>query len=167
MPKSKLLIAAAGICFAMAPLASAADIAVSKHVIAEEPDPEKSENNAQLLIGGLHARPIYVDWRIVTDGESESCEKTLAESKTAGSFQFSPYGYVHALVVVVIPAKDRAPLFEMNCQYRTDPAVGHDLRHRGLFYVLKTEIPTADSFELRALDAGTADIAALARVGAF
>ena len=162
-----LFVAAAGALLVTDSTAIASDIVLSKRVIADEADFDKSEKRALPLLQRLNSALVYIDWMIVSDGTPETCERVLGEAQKAGSLQFNPYSYHHALIEIVIPKNETFPLFEMNCQYRVEPIVGYDFRIRGLFYVLKTDIPTAQSFQLRSVHTTTDDISKLVRAGAF
>ena len=151
--------------------AGAAEVAVSKQVISVSTDAATAEKAFRQLERKLERRLIYIDWTISagTHQTEVACGKTLEEStKLPDQMLTVPaFGYAHATISVAQGDPKSFPLNEINCQYRVEPAVGYDLRIRGLYYVLKTAIPTANEYTLRPISGDLEDIEDLRRAGAF
>jgi hypothetical protein len=152
--------------------ANAADIEVSKITILAHADANAAERSFQRLERRLDRKFLYIDWIVKTgkpEQSEEVCQKSLDESIKSPdqTITVPAFGYTHATIKVRPGDPKSFPLNAANCQYRTDPVVGYDLRVRGLYYVLKTEGPTVIEYRLRPISGDLDDIAQLRRAGAF
>jgi hypothetical protein len=152
--------------------AGAAEIEISKVTITTHTDADAAERPFRRLERRLDRKFLYIDWIIKTGsaGQSEeACRKALDESMKSPdqTITVPAFGYTRALIKVRPGDPKSFPLNAANCQYRTVPVAGYDLRIRGLYYVLKTEIPTANEYRLRPVNGDLDDIAQLRRTGAF
>lgn len=133
----------------------AADFVVSKATLATESELETAMEKSTALTTGFG--PVtYVDWTIPYNLETEQCE-----DPQSGSFAFSAYGDYHALVDVTPGDPAAFPLNDISCE-------GPErLRIRGLYYVLVSAIPEANTYEFRPLPVTLETIAQLKAAGAL
>jgi hypothetical protein len=132
-------------------------IAISKLVFTPEADAGDAQDKAVATLTGL-GPVVYVDWTIPYDMDEEQCEW---EGEAGSGFSFHAFGSFHYPVHVVTADAVDAPLNEVACK---SP---EQLRIRGLYYVMQSDIPTAMMTELRPLPATVEIIVDLAAAGAF